>query len=170
MTADLNLKIYTVREQPVVLDSDLAGVYGVETRIFNQAFKRNRKRFPEEFAFQLTEDEWNALRSQSVILNPSGRGRHRKYLPWVFTEHGALMSATILNSDRAVAMSVYVIRAFVKMRQQLMANATILKHLAEIEKTLLNHDHALWDIYQKLLPLLQPPPEKPKPRIGFHPD
>jgi hypothetical protein len=88
----------------------------------------------------------------------------------VFTEHGALMASTILNSDEAVSMSVYVIRAFVKMRENLMANAIILKRLAEIDKTLMRHDQALWDIYQKLLPLLQPPEVKPKRRLGFHTD
>lgn len=160
------LQIHTVRGLSVVLDSDLAAVYGVETRVFNQAFKRNQKRFPAEFAFQLNREEFQVLRSQSVIARSHGG---RRALPWAFTEHGALMSATILNSDRAVAMSVYVIRAFVEMRDQIMANAALLKRLAEIDKTLLLHDSALRDIYQKLLPLLEPPPEKPKPRIGFHP-
>ncbi len=168
MNPNLDLKIYTIRNQPVVLDSDLAAIYGVETKVFNQAFKRTPKRFPSEFAFQLTDDEWDALRSQIVTLKPGGRGKHRKYLPWVFTEHGALMSATILNSDKAIAMSVYVIRAFVEIREHLMANTTILKRLAEVEKTLLQHDQALWDVYQKLRPLLQPPAVKPKRSIGFH--
>lgn len=167
MTDEPQLRIYTIRNQPVVLDSDLAALYGVETKVFNQAFKRNLKRFPSEFAFQLSRNEWDALRSQIVTLKP-GRGRHRKYLPWVFTEHGSLMSAMILNSDRAIAMSVYVVRAFIKMREQLSANAAILKRLAEIDKTLLQHDQALRDLYQKLLPLLQPPPAKPKRQIGFH--
>jgi len=126
------------------------------------------KRFPEDFAFQLTKEEWEALRSQFVTLKAGGRGRHRKYRPWAFTEHGALMAAAILNSAQAVAMSVYVVRAFVKMREELTANAAILQRLAEIEKTLLTHDSALGDLYQKLLPLLQPAPEEPKPRIGFH--
>ncbi len=161
------LPIYTIRESPVVLDSDLAKAYGVETKVFNQAFKRNSQRFPPEFAFQLTDEEWIALRSQFVTLKTSGRGKHRKYLPWVFTEHGALMASTILSSEEAISMSVYVIRAFVNMREQLMANATILKKLAEIEKSLMQHDEALRDLYQKLLPLLQPPPEKPKREIGF---
>src|SRR6266481_4455382 len=98
-----------------------------------------------------------ALRSQIAILKP-GRGQHRKYLPNAFTEHGALMAANILNSPRAVAMSVYVIRAFVKMREDLAANSAILRRLAEIDKTLLIHDSALRDIYQKLRPLLKPPP------------
>jgi len=163
------LPVYTIRSFPVVLDSDLAKIYGVETKVFNQAFKRNAKRFPPEFAFQLSDEEWTALRSQIVTLKSSGRGRHRKYLPWVFTEHGALMASTILSSEKAISMSVYVIRAFVKLREQLMANAAILRRLAEIDKTLMEHDQALWDIYQKLLPLLQPPEEKAKRPIGFGP-
>jgi hypothetical protein len=164
------LKIFSIRGRSVVLDSDLSAVYSVETRVFNQAFRRNQGRFPADFVFQLTEEEWGVLRSQFVTLKPAGRGQHRKYLPWVFTEHGALMAATILNSARAVAMSVYVVRAFVKMREELMANTAILKRLAEIDKALLVHDRDLRDLYQKLLPLLQPPPEKSKPRIGFHTD
>src|SRR5947199_6586207 len=96
------------------------------------------------------------------------QGAHRKYLPYVFSKHGALMAANILNSPRAVAMSVYVIRAFVKMREDLAANSAILKRLAEIDKTLLLHNVALRDIYQKLRPLLEPPPLPPKPEIGFH--
>jgi hypothetical protein len=118
----------------------------------------------------LGKEEWEelqALRSQNAILKP-GRGQHSKYPPCAFTEHGALMAANILNSPRAVAMSVYVIRAFVKMREDLAANAAILKRLAEIDKTLLLHDGALRDIYQKLRPLLEPPPPPPKPEIGFH--
>ncbi len=120
--------------------------------------------------FRLTNNEWEklqALRSQNAILKP-GRGQHRKYPPYAFTEHGALMAANILNSPRAVAMSVYVIRAFVKMREDRAANVAILKRLAEIDKTLLLHDTALRDIYQKLRPLLEPPPVPPKPEIGFH--
>ena len=120
--------------------------------------------------FRLSKEEWNglqSLRSQIAILK-TGRGQHRKYLPHVFTEHGALMVANILNSPRAVAMSVYVIRAFVKMRGELAANAAILKRLAEIDKTLLIHDVALREIFEKLRPLLSPPPVPPKPEIGFH--
>ncbi len=165
MNRNLELKIHAVRNQTVVLDSDLAATYGVETKVFNQALKRNSKRFPKEFAFQLTDDEWHTLRSQSVTSNNRGG---RRYLPWVFTEHGALMSASILNSDEAVAMSVYVIRAFIEMREQLMANATILKRLAEVEKTLMEHDQTLWDLYQKILPLLQASDNKPRKAIGFH--
>jgi hypothetical protein len=102
-----------------------------------------------------------------VTLKP-GRGQHRKYLPYAFTEHGALMAATVLNSPRAVAMSLYIVRAFVKMREDLAGNAAILKRLAEIDKTLLLHDAGLRQIFEKLRPLLEPPPAPPKPEIGFH--
>lgn len=159
--------LFTVRNEPVVLDSDLALLYGVETRVFNQAIRRNRHRFPPDFAFPLTKEEWSLLRSQIVTLK-RGRGQHRKYLPWAFTEHGAIMAASILNSERAVAMSVYVVRAFVKMRRELLANATLEARLENIEKSLLTHDATLRDLYQKLKPLLLPPPEKPRRRIGFH--
>ena len=165
---DVARLIYSLRDQRVILDSDLASLYGVPTKALNQAVKRNRERFPEEFMFQLSWEEvshLSSLRSQIVTLK---RGAHLKYRPLAFTEHGALMASTILNSPRAVAMSVYIIRAFVKMREDLAANATILKRLAEIDKTLLTHDLALRDIYQKLRPLLEPPPAPPKPEIGFH--
>jgi hypothetical protein len=167
---DIAQLICTVRGQRVILDAELAHLYGVETFRFNEAVKRNLARFPEDFIFRLSKEEWSALqalRSQNAILK-TRRGAHRKYLPYAFTEHGALMAANILNSPRAVAMSVYVIRAFVKMREDLAANAAILKRLAEIDKTLLLHDSALRDIYQKLRPLLAPPPAPPKPEIGFH--
>ncbi len=159
--------IRCIREQRVILDADLAALYGVPTKQLNQQFQRNRKKFPADFAFQLTEAEWEALRSQSVTLK-TGRGRHRKYLPYVFTEYGALQAANVLNSERASAISLYIIRAFVKMREDLAANAAIFKRLAEIDKTLLLHDTALRDIYQKLRPLLEPPPTPPRPQIGFH--
>jgi ORF6N domain len=160
-------KIYAIRDEPVVLDGDLALLCVVETRVFNQAFRRNQHRFPADFAFQLSKKEWSLLRSQIVTLK-GGRGKHRKYLPWVFTEHGAIMAATILNSQRAVAVSVYVVRAFVKIRRELLADATLETRLETIEKTLLTHDTALSDVYQKLKPLLLPPPDQPKRRIGFH--
>jgi hypothetical protein len=170
--------ILTVRGQRVILAGDLAVVYDVETRVLNQAIKRNLDRFPDDFMFQLTAAEFmnlksqgaissegrSALRSQSVILK---RGRHTKFPPQAFTEHGAIMAATVLNSARAVAMSVYVVRAFVRMREQLAANAAILRRLTEIDRILLRQDASLRDIYQKLLPLLQPPETPRKRRIGF---
>jgi hypothetical protein len=105
-----------------------------------------------------------SLRSQFATLK---KGQHQKYRPSAFTEHGALMAASILNSPQAVAMSVYIVRAFIQQREVLAANEAILKRLAEIDKTLLQHNAALRDIYHKLMPLLQPPPETPRPRIGF---
>ena len=115
--------------------------------------------------------EETSLRSQTVTSNSSqfvtGSRGGRRYPPWVFTEHGALMAANILRSDRAAQMSVFVIRAFVRMREQIAANTAILKRLAEIDNALLEHDSALRDVYRKLLPLLEPPPDPPKRRIGF---
>jgi hypothetical protein len=160
------IRILTIRDQKVVLDSDLARIYRVSTGRFNEAVKRNLKRFPEDFSFVLTPEEFGSLRSQFAILK-RGRGQHRKYLPRVFTEHGALMAASILNSDRAIAMSIYVIRAFVELRERMAANAAIMKRLAEIDHELLLHDSALRDIYDKLAPLLTPAPDAPRPRIGF---
>jgi hypothetical protein len=166
-----------------VLDGDLAALYGVSTKAFNQAIRRNATRFPTDFLFQITEEELSrlntqiakshadaggALRSQIVTLNARGRGQHRKYLPLAFTEHGAIMAATLLRSEQAVAMSVYVVRAFVRMREELASSAIILRRLAEIDKKLLTHDVVLRDIYEKLAPLLAPPDEPPRRKIGFH--
>ncbi|MCX6922840.1 MAG: ORF6N domain-containing protein [Verrucomicrobia bacterium] len=155
--------IRSVRDQRVILDNDLAGIYGVPTKRLNEQYRRNTSRFPKDFAFRLSQSEWAALRSQIATLKAgldlrsqnatSSLHGGRRYLPLAFTEHGALMAANILNSPRAVAMSVYVIRAL---------------RLAEIDKHLLLHDGALRDIYHKLRPLLEPPPAPPKPEIGFH--
>jgi hypothetical protein len=158
-------RIFTVRESPVMLDSDLARLYGVKTKQFNRAIQRNAQRFPADFAFQLTRQKLTNLKCQIGTSSSHGGSR---YLPRVFTEHGAIMAATILNSERAVAMSVYVVRAFVKIRQELLTNATLEVRLQKIEKTLLSHDSALREVIQKLRPLLLPPPDPPKPRIGFH--
>ena len=177
--------IFTIRGQRVILDADLARLYCVMTKRFNEAFKRNQNRFPEDFAFHLSEEEFRNLRSQiatsssqdtdikgspensSQFALSSSRHRRVAHLPWAFTEHGALMAANILRSDRAVQMSVFVVRAFVRLREQITANQAILKRLAEIDRSLLKHDSALRDIYRKLLPLLEPPPVPPKRRIGF---
>ena len=182
MKQPLETLILTLRNQKVLLDADLAMIYGVEIRALNQAVKRNAGRFPEDFIFRLTQEEWTglrtdvsaasyqgALRSQLVTIKP-GRGAHRKYLPCAFTEHGAIMAATVLNSPEAVKMSVFVVRAFVRMREQLAVNSAILKRLAEIDKTLLEHDQALSVIWRQIQPLLQPPPAPPGRRIGFNPD
>jgi len=157
--------IHTIRGQRVILAADLAKLYGGATFRLNEAVKRNKMRFPSDFMIQLTRLEaLERSTSQNAILK---RGSNIKHLPYAFTEHGAIMAASVLNSPPAVAMSIYVIRAFVQQREVLSANETILKRLADIDKTLLQHNAALRDVYQKLMPLLQPPPEKPKPRIGF---
>ncbi|MGD0652773.1 MAG: ORF6N domain-containing protein [Thermoguttaceae bacterium] len=182
--------ILTIRGQRVILAADLADLYGVQTKVLNQAAKRNSERFPEDFSFQLKPEEFAELKSQGVLTS-DGRaalrsqfvtldtpplvskntalkpGRYAKYPPYAFTEHGAIMAANVLNSPESVAMSVYVVRAFVQMRERLAANAAILKRLAEIDKTLLQHDQTLRIIWQKLQPLLQPPSEPPRRRIGF---
>jgi len=158
--------IHTIRGQRVILAADLAKLYGVRTMRLNEAVKRNKVRFPSDFMFQITRVEALAhSRSQIAMLN--AQGANIKHLPYAFTERGSIMAANVLNSPQAVAMSVFVIRAFVQQREVLSVNDAILKRLAEIDKTLLLHDSALRDIYQKLLPLLQPPPDPPKPKIGF---
>ena len=168
--------IHAVRGRRIVLDSDLAALYEIPVKVFNQTIQRNADRFPSDFAFQLTREEVANLKSQIVTSSSaaesavfSGHGGARK-LPWAFTEHGAIMAATILRSPRAVQMSVYVVRAFVRMRDELMTNAVVLKRLAQIDKQLLEHDVVLRDVVEKLLPLLSAPPEPepPKRRIGFN--
>lgn len=171
--------IVSLRGRRVILAADMADVYRVAAKRLNEQVRRNRSRFPPDFVFQLTQDEFDALRASGAI-GADGRvgsrsqnatlkrGRHAKYRPYAFTEHGTIMAATVLNSPQAVSMSVYVVRAFTQMRDRLAANAAILTRLAEIDGTLLRHDAALRDIYRKLLPLLQPPPDPPKRRIGFH--
>ena len=180
--------ILTIRGHKVILDRDLAMLYGVEVKRLNEQVKRNRDRFPDDFAFRLTLQEVTSLKSQFATSSSPGmrsqiatasaqrsrsqiatlkRGHNIKYRPYAFTEHGAIMAATVLNSSKAVEMSVFVVRAFVKMREQLMATATLAKRLAEVEKLLLTHDSALRDLYQKIRPLLLPPPEPAKTKIGF---
>jgi hypothetical protein len=176
---EIDSLIKTVRGKKVILDSDLASLYGVATKRLNEQYRRNLARFPEDFAFHLSEPEWMALRSQVATLKTEANLKSqfatssfshggRRKLPIAFSEHGDLMAANILNSPQAITMSVYVIRAFVKMREDLAADAAILKRLAEIDRTLLVHDVALREILEKLRPLLAPPPKPPKPEIGFH--
>jgi hypothetical protein len=160
--------IRTIRHQRIILDTDLAKLYGVPTFRFNEAVKRNRHRFPDDFLFQLSKEEADVLTSQFAISKKGSGGR--RTLPYAFTEHGALQAANILNSPTAVAMSTYIIRAFIRLREELAANTTLEKRLAVIEKTLTTHDAALRDVIQKMRPLLLPPPEPPRKKIGFHPD
>ena len=133
--ADLAARILLLRGRRVILDSDLAHLYGVSTKAFNQAVRRNRGRFPADFLLELTNQDVASLRSQSVTLK-LGRGEHRKYAPLVFTEHGAIMAATILNSTRAEQMSVYVVRAFVKLREASLVNAVLAREVAALKQRL----------------------------------
>jgi hypothetical protein len=161
----LEILILNLRGQKVLLDADLAAIYGVPTKALNQAVKRNADRFPDDFMFRISKDE-----KAEVVTNCDhlSRLRFSKSLPYAFTEHGALMAANVLNSPDAVRMSVHVVRAFIKQRELIAGQAEILKKLAQIDATLLQHDDALRIIWQELQPLLAPPPEPPKPEIGFH--
>jgi hypothetical protein len=187
------IPIREIPGQRVLLDSDLAAIYGVPMFRFNEAIKRNRHRFPEDFMFQLTAKEAAALRSQLAILNGTagegltpnssqiailkkGRGQHRKYRPYAFTEHGALQAVNVLRSPRAVQMSVFVIRAFVRMRETLLGTRELAKKLAALEKQLTgrldSHEAAIVHVLQELMLILNPPPPQPepsRPKIGFHP-
>ena len=160
-------RIIEVRSLPVLLDSDLAELYGVPTKIFNQAITRNQKRFPDDFMFRLEREEFTNLRSQIVTSSSENYGG-RRYLARVFTEHGCLMASMLLKSDKAVSMSIWVIRAFVEMRRKLSTQEHILRKISEIDQTLLTHDSALRDLYEKLFPLLEPKPEPSQREIGFH--
>lgn len=166
--------IHTVRGLKIILDSDLARLYGVETKVFNQAVKRNMKRFPRDFLFQLTIGEANALRSRSQIVTLK-RGTNIKYLPYGFTENGAIMAATVLNSPQAVRMSVFVVRAFVKMRELLSATGDLARQLKKLETKLTSrldiHETAIVEVLQRVMEILRPPPEPPEPlhkEMGFH--
>jgi ORF6N domain len=164
--------ILVLRGQKVLLDTDLANLYGVSTKRFNEQVRRNRERFPSDFMFQLTAEEQESLRSQIATLG-AGRGQHRKYLPHAFTEHGAIMAATILNSPRAVEMSVYVVRAFVHLRGLLNSNRELARRFAQLEtrldKKLTEHDRAIGAILSAIRELMHPRPPKRRP-IGFSAD
>jgi hypothetical protein len=157
-------KIQVLRGQKVILDSDLAELYGVPVRQLNQQIKRNAGRFPADFLFQLSAAEYQRLRSQNVISNV-GRGG-RRYLPHAFTEHGAIMAATVLNSKRAIEMSIFVVRAFVRMRQALAANQQIVTKLSEIERRLEGHDVEIQELVDAIRELMAPLPANNR-RIGF---
>lgn len=164
--------ILFLRGQRVILDRELAAIYGVETRALNQAVKRNGERFPEDFMFQLTAEEVELSRSQTVILNP-GRGQNIKYLPYAFTEHGAIQAANILSSPRAIEMGVYVVRAFVKLRELLSSNRELARRFAQLEtrldKKLTEQDRAIGAILSAIRELMHPPVPKRRP-IGFTAD
>ena len=157
--------IHLVRGQRVMLDSDLAKIYDVKTNALNQALKRNLKRFPNDFAFQLTGGELESLMSQ-IVTSKAGRGGRRK-LPWVFTEYGAIMLASILNSERAVEMSVFVVRAFVLIREQVVANKELAGKLADLEQRVGGHDEAIQNLFEAIRQLVEPPLPTDRKQIGF---
>ena len=158
-------KILLIRDQKVILDSDLALLYGATTRRLNEQVKRNIERFPDDFMFQLTKEEFANLKSQ-FATSSSGWGGRRK-LPYAFTEHGAIMAASVLNSERAIQASVFVVRAFVKMRQLLAPYKEITKKIEQIEKKLQTHDKHIIAIVEAIKLLMPPPESKPKEPFGF---
>ena len=180
--------IRTIRGQKVILDSDLARIYGVTTKRLNEQVKRNAKRFPSDFLFQLTGDELESLspmRSQFATAseppqtirsqNATAYKRNVRFLPYAFTENGAVMAANVLNSPAAVRMSVFVVRAFVKMRELLGGTKELAKQLAALEKKLTarldGHEVAIIEVLRRVMDILDPPPPPPEPprrRIGFH--
>jgi hypothetical protein len=155
--------IFLIRGQRVMLDSDLAKIYGVTTKRLNEQFKRNRKRFPDDFAFSLTNQELTQMRSQIA----TGSKRNIRHIPIVFTEHGALMLGNILNSKTAVEASIRVVRAFVWIREQLTANKELAQKLDELENRVGEHDGAIANLFEAIRQLLDPV-EKPQREIGFH--
>jgi hypothetical protein len=159
-------RIQLIRGQRVVLDTDLAAFYGETTKRFNQQVKRNLARFPSDFMFQLDDEEFAALRLQTATLK-TGRGQHRKYLPYAFTEHGAIMAATLLNSPRATALSVYVVRAFVELRGMLHASQTLATKVHQLERKVSVHERNIAQLADSMAELLAAPPSPPKRPIGF---
>lgn len=146
---DIHNKIYTIRGVQVMLDEDLAKLYKVETKVFNQAVKRNIERFPDNFCFLLTQNEYESLRSQFVTLETS-RGKHRKYLPYAFTEQGVSMLSAVLKSDTAIQTSIQIINNFVKMRKFLLDNASIFQRFTQIEQKLLTHEDNFEKIFKAI--------------------
>jgi len=157
-------RILTIRGQKVILDSDPAELYGVETRRLNEQVKRNSDRFPEDSVFQLTSEEHEHLRSQSAISSAEHGGRRTP--PYAFTEHGAIMAANVLRSDRAIEMSVFVVRAFVGLRGALASQAEMLCKLEELEERVGAHDEAIQAIVAAMRQLMAP--DSHTPQIGFH--
>ena len=168
-------RILLIRGQKVILDADLAELYGTTTKAFNQAVKRTADRFPGDFRFQLTAEEAEAMRSQTAAGNlrsqtvTSRSHGGRRYLPYAFTEHGAIMAAGVLNTPRAIEVSVYVVRAFVKLREYVAAHRQLARKLAELERKVGSHDKAIRSLVATIRELMQPPATtKPHRQIGFH--
>jgi hypothetical protein len=157
-------RILFLRQQRVILDADIAELYGVPVKVLNQQIKRNRERFPADFVFRLTAKEHEGLRSQIVTSKKSRGGR--RYSPYAFTEHGAIMAATVLNSERAVEMSVFVVRAFVRLREMVATNRKLAGKIDELEGRLDTHDSTIQDLIEAIKELMTPE-DPPRKRIGF---
>ena len=161
--AKIGNMIHTIKGHKVMLDSDLAELYGVTTKVLNQAVKRNIRRFPNDFMFQLTKDEAMRLRSQFVTLK---RGEHMKYLPNVFTEQGIAMLSGVLNSQRAVDVNVAIMRTFVRLRGVFSSQNELAKKLDNLERTVEGHNRSIHEIFQAIRQIMTIE-AKPKPKIGF---
>jgi ORF6N domain-containing protein len=157
-------RILVLREQKVILDADLAELYGVPVKRLNEQVKRNQERFPADFMFRLSPEESESLRSQTAT-SKTGRGG-RRYAPYAFTEHGAIMAATVLNSERAVEMSVFVVRAFVRLREMLATNQQLASKIDELEQRLDTHDASIQELIEAIRELMAPEPATGR-RIGF---
>lgn len=156
--------IYLIRGRRVMLSADLASLYGVEPRVLAQAVKRNVERFPEDFMFQLNKEEVNFLRSQTVILK-KGRGQHSKYPPYAFTEQGVAMLSSVLRSRKAIQVNIEIMRAFVRLREMLASHKDLARKLEDLEK---KYDKQFAVVFAAIRQLMEPPPVKPKGRIGFN--
>lgn len=164
LTIPVESRILLLRGEKVILDRDLAELYGVSVKRLNEQVKRNQERFPADFMFRLAASEDQILRSQIATSNRARGGR--RYLPYAFTEHGAIMAATVLNSPKAVEMSVFVVRAFVRLRQMLATNRQLAAKIEELERKLESHDTAIQDLIEAIKELMAPP-EGPRGKIGF---
>lgn len=163
--AQIESKMFLIRGNKVMLSHHLAELYEVETKVLNQAVKRNIERFPEDFMFQLTEEEAALLRSQIVTLE-TGRGQHAKYLPYAFTEQGVAMLSSVLRSDRAIQVNIEIVRAFVRLRQMLATNAELSRKLVALEK---KYDARFKAVFEAIYDLMSPAENKKKRPIGFAP-
>ncbi len=161
-TTYLERRIYLIRHQKVMLDQDLAALYNVSTKRLNEQVRRNLKRFPHDFMFQLTDREANSLRSQIATLE-TGRGRHRKYRPYVFTEQGVAMLSSVLNSERAIDTNIAIMRAFVRLREMIATHRKLSAKLLILERTVGEHNEQIRSIFETIYELTTPS------RIGFKP-
>ncbi|MBU1076221.1 MAG: ORF6N domain-containing protein [Spirochaetes bacterium] len=161
--SDIASKIYIIRCKKIMLDLDLALLYGVQTKRLKEQVRRNLKRFPIDFMFEITKDEYSSLRSQIATLK-DGRGRHSKYLPMAFTEQGIAMLSSVLNSDKAIQVNIQIMRTFTKLRELILSNKGLKKKIDELEK---KYDKQFQIVFEAIRQLLEPPKPGKKYKIGF---